>query len=46
MPSLAHLIGMMVVAVMIMMGGHRMIIGSLLDSFQSMPPGKVVLEIR
>ena len=42
MPSLAHLIGMMVVAVMIMMGGHRMIIGSLLDSFQSMPPGKVV----
>ncbi len=42
MPSLAQLIGMMVVAVMILIGGHRMIIGSLLESFQSMPPGRVL----
>lgn len=44
MPTLARLIGMLVVAIMIGIGGHRMILSSLIESFQSMPPGRVVLH--
>jgi flagellar biosynthesis protein FliR len=43
MPTLAQLIGMLVVAVMIAMGGHRMLMSSLIESFEAMPPGRVVM---
>lgn len=44
MPTLARLIGMLVIAIMIAIGGHRMLIGSLIDSFHAMPPGRVELH--
>lgn len=44
MPTLAQLIGLLVVAVMIAGGGHRMLMTSLIDSFEAMPPGRVVLH--
>lgn len=44
MPTLAQLIGLLVVAIMIGIGGHRLLIGSLIDSFRSMPPGRVELH--
>ena len=44
MPTPAKLIGMLVVAVMIAIGGHRMLITSLIDSFHAMPPGRVELH--
>ena len=42
MPTLAKLVGLLVVAVLFASGGHRMILNVLLDSFQRMPPGDVV----
>jgi len=44
MPTLAKLIGMLVVAVMIAIGGHRMLLSSLIESFHAMPPGRVELH--
>jgi flagellar biosynthetic protein FliR len=44
MPVLARFIGMLVTAVMLAVGGHRMLMASLLDSFQVLPPGKVSLD--
>jgi len=44
MPTLAQLIGLLVVAVMIAGGGHRMLMGSLIDSFEALPPGRVVMH--
>lgn len=42
MPSLARFVGLMVTAVMFTVGGHRLLLGVLLDSFEAMPPGRVV----
>lgn len=44
-PTLARLIGLLVTAVMITAGGHRMMIEALMDSFVAMPPGDVRFEI-
>jgi flagellar biosynthesis protein FliR len=44
MPTLAQMIGILVVAVMIAMGGHRMLMTSLIESFQAMPPGLVAMD--
>jgi flagellar biosynthetic protein FliR len=41
MPSVARLVGLLVTAVMLILGGHRMLLGVLLDSFESMPAGQV-----
>ncbi len=44
MPTLAQLVGMLVVATMIAIGGHRLVLASLIDSFQALPAGNVVFE--
>ncbi len=44
MPTLAQLIGLMVVAVMVLAGGHRMLLGSLIESFRALPPGRVEFD--
>lgn len=44
-PTLARLIGLLVTAVMITAGGHRMMIEALMDSFVAMPPGEVRFEV-
>jgi flagellar biosynthetic protein FliR len=44
MPTLAQLIGLLVVAVMIAIGGHRLLLSSLIDSFHALPPGQVELD--
>ncbi len=44
MPTMAQLIGLLVVAIMIATGGHRMLLSSLIDSFHAMPPGQVELR--
>ncbi len=44
MPTLARLIGLLVTAVMLCVGGHRMILGILVDSFEAMPAGKVTFN--
>lgn len=41
MPTLAQLVGLLVVATMILIGGHRMVLSSLIDSFAAVPPGDV-----
>ncbi|MFG0261104.1 MAG: flagellar biosynthetic protein FliR [Novipirellula sp. JB048] len=41
MPTLARLIGLLVTAVMLGLGGHRMILEILVDSFESLPAGQV-----
>lgn len=41
MPSVARLVGLMVTAVMLLAGGHRILLGLLLDSFTALPPGNV-----
>ena len=41
MSSIARLVGLMVTAVMLAVGGHRIMLSVLLDSFQAMPPGRV-----
>lgn len=45
MPTLAQLVGLLAVATMILIGGHRLIIGSLIDSFVALPAGQVQLEV-
>lgn len=44
-PSLSRLVGLLVTAVMISVGGHRMMIEALLDSFRALPAGHVRFEI-
>lgn len=44
-PTLARLVGLLMTAVMITAGGHRMMIEALMDSFVAMPPGDVRFEI-
>lgn len=44
MPSLARLIGMLVTAVMLTVGGHRLLLAVLLDSFEALPAGHIVFD--
>jgi flagellar biosynthetic protein FliR len=43
--TLGRLVGLLITATMIMIGGHRMMIDALMDSFQAMPPGEVRFEV-
>ncbi len=44
MPALARFVGLLVSAVMLAAGGHRMLLGALVDSFSAMPPGQVIFH--
>lgn len=44
-PTISRIVGLLVTAVMISIGGHRMMIESLLDSFRAMPVGNIRFEI-
>jgi flagellar biosynthetic protein FliR len=44
MPTLARLVGLLVTAVMLAVGGHRVLLQVLMDSFQALPAGQVVLD--
>ncbi len=44
MPAIAKLVGMLVTAVMLCVGGHRIMINILLDSFKSLPAGDVTFD--
>ncbi|WP_237607524.1 flagellar biosynthetic protein FliR [Roseimaritima sediminicola] len=44
MPALARLIGMLVTTVFLSLGGHRLMLTALMDSFQSMAPGQVAIH--
>lgn len=44
MPTMARMVGLLVAAVMLAAGGHRMVFGALLESFREMPPGQVVIN--
>ncbi len=44
MPALARMVGMLVTAVMLLSGGHRIMLSLLVESFDSMPPGRVVFH--
>ena len=44
MPAMARMVGMLVTAVMLMVGGHRILLGVLLESFSAMPPGQVEFQ--
>ncbi|MGB0595140.1 MAG: flagellar biosynthetic protein FliR [Rubripirellula sp.] len=41
MPSIARLVGMLVTAIMLAIGGHRIVLKLLLESFEAMPAGHV-----
>ena len=41
MPSVARMVGLLVTAVMLIAGGHRLLLGVLLDSFEALPAGHV-----
>ena len=41
MPSIARLVGLLVTAVMLAIGGHRIMLRMLLDSFQAMPAAEI-----
>ncbi len=41
MPSIARMVGLLVTAVMLMLGGHRILLSVLLDSFSALPAGQV-----
>lgn len=43
-PSVAALVGFLVAALMFAMGGHRLIISAILDSYQAMPVGTVEIN--
>ena len=44
MPALAKFVGLLVSSVMLAVGGHRILLGVLLDSFTALPPGQVVFH--
>ena len=44
MPAVARLVGMLVTAIMLAIGGHRIILKVLLDSFDALPAGHVVFH--
>ncbi len=41
MPSVARLVGLLVTAIMLIAGGHRILLSVLMDSFHSVPAGQV-----
>ncbi len=41
MPAVARMVGLLVTAVMLVIGGHRIVLGVLLDSFTALPAGNV-----
>lgn len=43
--TVSRLVGLLTAVVLITMGGHRMMLDALLDSFRSMPPGDVRFDI-
>lgn len=44
MPSVARLVGLLVTAVMLLVGGHRIMLGVLVDSYSALPAGRVHFE--
>jgi len=44
MSSVARLVGLLVTAVMLVVGGHRILLGVLLDSFTALPAGNVEFQ--
>ena len=44
MPAVARLVGMLVTAIMLLIGGHRIMLGVLLDSFDALPAGHIVFH--
>lgn len=44
MPSVARLVGLLVTAIMLAVGGHRLLLNVLLDSFEAMPAGHVTFH--
>ena len=44
MPAVARMIGLLVVAILLAVGGHRWIMNTLIDSFHAMPAGNVRFE--
>ena len=44
MPAIARMVGMLVTAVMLLSGGHRVVLGLLVESFDFVPPGNVVFH--
>ena len=44
MPTLARLVGLLVTAVMLIVGGHRVLLSALVDSFQALPAGRVTFH--
>jgi len=44
MPALARMVGMLVTAVMLLGGGHRVVLSLLVESFEYVPPGNVVFH--
>ncbi|HUS40768.1 MAG: flagellar biosynthetic protein FliR [Pirellulales bacterium] len=42
----AQLLYLVALAIFVAMGGHRQVVGALLESFQSMPPGSSLMPIR
>ncbi len=42
-PTMSRLVGLLVTAVMLASGGHRLILDALMESFRQMPPGQVVI---
>jgi len=42
-PLFSHLLFLLAVAVFVCIGGHRMVMGGLLDTFQTIPPGRAGL---
>ena len=44
MPSVARLVGLLVTAVMLLVGGHRILLSVLLESFHAVPAGNVVFH--
>jgi flagellar biosynthesis protein FliR len=44
MPTMAQLVGLLIVATMVVIGGHRYVLASLIDSFVALPAGDVQLH--
>ncbi|MDA8746171.1 flagellar biosynthetic protein FliR [Rubripirellula amarantea] len=41
MPSIARLVGLLVTSIMLAVGGHRLVLNLLLDSFKALPAGQI-----
>ena len=44
MPAIAKFVGMLVTSIMLISGGHRVILSLLVESFDAMPPGQIVFD--